>query len=185
MKKKIYLNGSYLSPKEQIEVFWENYEISNTYNIHETDIQLGRFFWGKYLWNNLKLNLSTTERKKSDIQIYNSILWVLFYDMKKINILILHGYDIGVWTELMIQNTSSPIKKIILYILNFILWRCIRRQIRKFDYIYASTYDRYLYIQKHISDRVIFLPNPIDIEDIDIQKNLHQIKLNLEIENAS
>lgn len=162
--KKIYINGSYLSKNQQRRIFWKQ-EIYNTYNIYEHKPEKTKYYWIKYITKNFFINLKSKERKQCDIQIFNSIVWCLFYNAKKKNIIIIHWYDIWIGTEYLLKNTNSFIKKIIIKTAHFFLWKYIKKSIKKFDYVFAATYDRFLYIKKHINKNVTFLPNIIDIEE--------------------
>ena len=113
-------------------------------------------------------------RKKSDIQIFDSIIWCFFYNKKKTNIIFIHSYDIGIWSEIIIKNSSSKIKIYLIKILDFLFWRYIKVKLHKFDKIFVTTYDRYLYLKWYGYKNIVFLPNIIKIAHNSSKKSHHK-----------
>lgn len=172
--KKIFTNWYFPLPRKyEKEVFWDEYIITRKF----VSVQQGFLYWLKYLIKNIIFLYFYKERKEADIQIFDGISWCFYYDKNKKNILLIHSYDIWVWSEIILQSTTSKIKKWWYMILEFLFWRYIRKKIKMFDGVYAATHDRYLYIKKNIRDDVIFLPNIIDIDfDSSNKKISPQIK---------
>ena len=161
-KQHIYFNGSYLTKAQQGSILWEGYIIHNTFHIGEKKPQKWFLYWWRYLVKNIWINFMSKERKVSNIQVFNSIIWCFFYDSSKKNILIVHSYDIGIGSHIVASNSHSYIKKIGLCVLEKILWSYIRRKILLFDRVFVATQDRLKYIQKNISSEAEFLPNIIE-----------------------
>jgi len=173
-KKNIYFNGSYLSSDQQKKMLGNGYKIYNTFHIWEEKTKKHKFYWLKYLIDNFFINIFSSERKKSEIQIFNSIIGCFFVDKTKNNILILHSYDIGINSFYVAKNSSSNIKKIMIFVWELIIWKFIRKRINLFDSVFVSTYDRYMYVKKNIRNDVCFLPNIVHIDNCN--KNISKIK---------
>lgn len=175
-KKKIYFNGSYLTLKQQHQMLGEDFKIYNTFHIWEKKPKKSFFYWGMYLVKNFWINFVSKERKDSDIQVFNSIIWCFFYNPQKKNILIIHSYDIGIGSEYVIKNSNSLVKRVLIQTLDLVLWRYIKKRILLFDTVFAATYDRYLFIQEHIRKDVSFLPNIVELNKKYTKKDYSKIQ---------
>jgi len=159
MKKIIFFNWYIpLSIKDEKIIFWNKYIIYRKW----TTISKTKFYYIKYIFSNLFSLFFYKERIKSNIQIFDSIIWCFFYDKTKKNFIFIHSYDIWIWSKIMYKNTTLKTKKILIIILELILWKYIRYKLNKFDCIFTTTYDRYLYIKKNITNNVEFIPIPIN-----------------------
>ncbi len=161
--KKVYINGSYLSKKQQESLFWDNFSVSNTTHIWEFEPTIHRFYWAKYLFKNFFINLLSSERKNSDIQVFNSVIGCFFYNPQKKNILILHSYDIWVGAEFVAKNTSGAVKYFWVMFLEKLFWNYIQKKIKQFDTVFVSTHDRLEYIKRTLKDDAIWLPNIVQL----------------------
>ncbi len=157
--KIIYLNWFIPIPKIHDKyIFWNKYTI-----VRENIKPHKWYFWHIHsILDNFLLLLNSNNRKLSDIQILDWIIWCFFLNKNKKNFIVIHSFDIWIWIENTIKMSNSKIKKYIMYFLDFTLWKYIKYKIKKFDCIFTTTHDRYEYIKNHISSKVEFLPCIID-----------------------